>query len=372
MYDMDRTGAEERLPNGREAEFPKRRGKHALIPGSADRLANVFPSPLRDTTRLMADWGAEGTINPFDELNEIVFQLTVRMGSCHELANVRKAITHMAQLFDDVEKNSTPISLLLPWFPGPAKRTKQHAIHKLFTLIGSCVEKRRAASVVRTSDTIDHLLGAGCSPESIIQNEPLHEHLASIPLDVWETEIPVTDSVIRETQGITMGASALRRNLGEEVVVGDKPSKFDPRRFDAGREEDKRAPIAFLGWGAGWHMCAGMRIAKLEVKLIMTLFFLTFEFELVDSAGEFPQAQFEMIRAISSSRGKIFSAMRLSRASTSNRKIVIPVKSIARELNVGQFFFWTEDLVGIPCCEIGGEAGTLFTSSGLSTSDNNT
>lgn len=80
-------------------------------------------------------------------------------------------------------------------------------------------------------------------------------------------------------------------------------------------------------------MCAGMRIAKLEVKLIMALFFLTFEFEVVDSAGEFPKslpqsdfnefkrvrkalssgphrpdircrrAQFEMIRAISSSRG---------------------------------------------------------------------
>lgn len=108
-----------------------------------------------------------------------------------------------------------------------------------------------------------------------ISNEPLHERLASIPLDVWETEMPMTDSVIRETQRITMGASALRRNLGEDMVVGDKvipkgdflvysladvhanpdiypePSKFDPRRFDAGREEDKRAPNAFLGWGAG-------------------------------------------------------------------------------------------------------------------------
>ncbi|KAJ7097720.1 cytochrome P450, partial [Mycena epipterygia] len=262
------------------------------------------------------------------------------------------------------EKNSTLISLLLPWFLGPAKRAKQHAIRELFTLIGSYVEKRRATSVVRTSDTVDYLLGAGCSPGSIIQfilglihagyintgmnvcwdvvylrmhpewkdkvatdiqallsnhtntisNEPLHECLASIPLDVWETEMPVMDSVIRETQRITMGASVLRRNLGEEVVVSDKvipkgnfliypladvhadpdiypePSKFDPRRFDAGREEDKRAPNAFLGWGAGRHMCAGMRIAKLEVKLIMALFFLTFEFEVVDSVGEFPKS----------------------------------------------------------------------------------
>ncbi|KAJ7097710.1 hypothetical protein C8R44DRAFT_748419 [Mycena epipterygia] len=95
-----------------------------------------------------------------------------------------------------------------------------------------------------------------------------------------------------------------------------------------------------------------MRIAKLEVELIVALFFLTFEFEVVDSTGEFP-------KSLPRSNSNEF-----EKASTSNRKIVIPVKSIARKPNVGQFFFWTEHLVGIPCCEIGGEAGTLFTSSG--------
>ena len=104
---------------------------------------------------------------------------------------------------------------------------------------------------------------------------PLHDRLASIPLSVWETELPMIDAVLRETQRLTMGSTALRRNLGDAVKVDNKiirtgdflaypladvhanpdiysePMKFDPLRFDLGREEDKKAPMAFLGWGAG-------------------------------------------------------------------------------------------------------------------------
>jgi sterol 14-demethylase len=161
---------------------------------------------------------------------------------------------------------------------------------------------------------------------------PIHERLASIPLNVWEAELPVMDVVMRETLRMTMGILSLRRNLGADVSVGDKtiqtgeflaypmedvhydpeiysdPHAFDPRRFDEGREEDKRAPLAFLAWGGGkWsmvqqvllklkflrigrHVCLGMRLAKLEVKLVLAMFFLTFEFQVVDAAGRVPKS----------------------------------------------------------------------------------
>ncbi|KAJ7473528.1 cytochrome P450 [Mycena latifolia] len=328
-----------------------------------DRLAVVVPSLLRDTTRLMACWVSEGTINPFNELNSIVFQLTVRMSSCHELAEDRKAVARMEELLYATEKHSTAASLLLPWFPSSAKRSRQRASDELRAIIGSYVEERRVA-MVPTNDPVDYIFGTGCEPQSVIDivlglifagyintgmnvcwdllylgmhpewkakvateiqllisnhtntisNEPLHERLASIPLEAWETELPVLDSIIRETQRMTLGQSLLRRNRGDEIFLGDKvipmgdfliyplhdvhadpeiysePSKFDPQRFGPGREEDKKAPLAFLGWGAGRHMCAGMRIAKLEVKLVIAVFFSTFEFEIVDSSGELPKS----------------------------------------------------------------------------------
>ncbi|KAJ7664309.1 cytochrome P450 [Mycena rosella] len=304
--------------------------KQILALFTKDRMTDVFPSLLRDTTRLMAGWGSEGTINPFDELNAIVFQLTVRMSSCQELANDQKAVARMSELIDVIEKNATPASLLLPWFPSPTRRSRQGATRELFAMMGAYVERRRAASFslrlinaeyINTGMNVCwNLLYLGMHPDwkdkvaaeiqmlvsnhtNSISNE-LDERLASIPLNAWGTELPVTDCIIRETLRMMMGASLLRRNLDEDVVVDDRvipqgdfliypladvhanpdiypdPFKFDPERFDPGREEDKKVPLAFLGWGAG----------EWPGPLIMALFFLTFEFEVVDSSGEFPKS----------------------------------------------------------------------------------
>jgi sterol 14-demethylase len=38
----------------------------------------------------------------------------------------------------------------------------------------------------------------------------------------------------------------------------------------------------------GRHPCAGMRAAKLEMKLLVSLFILSFEYKLVDASGNFP------------------------------------------------------------------------------------
>lgn len=93
--------------------------------------------------------------------------------------------------------------------------------------------------------------------------------------------MPVVESIIRETLRLVKNDTALRRNLADNLQVGDKtirkgtfmaynmgdvhlnesfypePLKFDPDRFNAPREEDKQGNIAFLGWGAGRHACAG-------------------------------------------------------------------------------------------------------------------
>ena len=112
-------------------------------------------------------------------------------------------------------------------------------------------------------------------------SEPIHKRLSTIPISAWEDEMPVMESVIRETLRLVKNDTALRRNLADNLRVGNKtlkkgafmaynladvhlndlfypePLKFDPSRFYPPREEHKRGDAVFLGWGTGRHPCAG-------------------------------------------------------------------------------------------------------------------
>ena len=97
----------------------------------------------------------------------------------------------------------------------------------------------------------------------------LSQQLASIPLEAWESETPVLDSLIRETLRIAQPHTAMRRNLGPDVTIDGRtipsgaylvypfsdvhlnPELYpDPWRFDPSRKE-VTAPFGYLGWGGG-------------------------------------------------------------------------------------------------------------------------
>jgi len=83
------------------------------------------------------------------------------------------------------------------------------------------------------------------------------------------------DLIIRETIRASIAGTFLRRIVGKDVELqgvtipkGDflaynasdvhmnediyaDPEKWDPARFEAGREEDKKAHFGFVGWGIG-------------------------------------------------------------------------------------------------------------------------
>ena len=162
-----------------------------------------------------------------------------------------------------------------------------------------------------------------------LSSEPLHKRLATIPLDAWENELPSIELIIRETIRMTVSFAALRRNVGKELRVEDvvikrrdfllyslgrthmdpeiypEPTKFDPDRYLEGREEDRKQTYAYVGWGAGTHLnalkeslflysnpgrhaCVGVKMAKLQMKLVLALMLLGYEYELVDGSGKYP------------------------------------------------------------------------------------
>jgi cytochrome P450 len=144
-----------------------------------------------------------------------------------------------------------------------------------------------------------------------LSSSTLSERLGAIPVLAWEDELPILDACTRESQRIAMNIVALRRNLHEEVKVGGqvvKPGDFlaysladvhlnpeyypDPYKYDPGRwlrpDPVPNGIYPFIGWGAGRHLCPGMKVGKLEMKLIAAVFLVGYEFDLVDKDGKLP------------------------------------------------------------------------------------
>jgi cytochrome P450 len=61
----------------------------------------------------------------------------------------------------------------------------------------------------------------------------------------------------------------------------DAPDTFDPERFLPPREEDKRTPYAWVGFGSGAHTCLGMGIAQVELKTALWYLVQRYTFQLV-------------------------------------------------------------------------------------------
>jgi sterol 14-demethylase len=261
----------------------------------------------------------------------------------------------MSKLYWQLERSATPVGLLLPWFPGKARRDKKEATRGLYDLIDHYIQLRRNAEVP-SSDAFDFLIADGEKDEDIVafalgvifagvintgmiscwttiylgahpewkvqataeirklinthtnttSTEPLHQRLSAIPISAWEDEMPVMESIVRETMRIVINGTFLRRNVVEDIQISGKniprgafmaynitdahrnpeyypdPQKFDPSRFTGGSEQNG---VPFLAWGTGRHPCTGMKVAKFEVKMILALMLTRHEYSLVDASG---------------------------------------------------------------------------------------
>jgi len=107
-------------------------------------------------------------MNPFKDIYDIVIQLTVRIASCEELAADPRSVQKMSDLYWKLEKSATPVGLLLPWFPGTAKRDKKQATEGLYSLLSHYVDARRQAEVLN-SDAIDELIADGADNTIIVE-----------------------------------------------------------------------------------------------------------------------------------------------------------------------------------------------------------
>jgi hypothetical protein len=90
------------------------------------------------------------------------------MASCAELAADLKTLEEIQGLYWHFEKSATPTALLLPWFPGPARKRRERVTKALYTKLYDYVELRKNAAVP-SSDSIDVLLAQGLPASEIVQ-----------------------------------------------------------------------------------------------------------------------------------------------------------------------------------------------------------
>lgn len=132
-----------------------------------DNALKVLPTLFSDITKRMEGWGDTGKINPFDDVYKFVFQMTVRMATCKELAEDWAAIDRLFGLYWKLEKSATMVGLLLPWLPSKARRDKKQATADMYSMLSGYVDSRR--SVQETgSDAIDLLIEKGDNNTDII------------------------------------------------------------------------------------------------------------------------------------------------------------------------------------------------------------
>ena len=115
-------------------------------------------------------------------------------------------------------------------------------------------------------------------------SDPLHARLSTIPLNAWEDELPNLDAIIRETLRISASGTLLRRNIANDIQIGDaiirrgdflayssadvnlnpdiytNPMTFDPDRYGPGREEDRKETFGYLSWGAGMYLTTSSNV----------------------------------------------------------------------------------------------------------------
>ncbi|KAG2008396.1 cytochrome P450 [Coprinopsis cinerea AmutBmut pab1-1] len=318
-------------------------------------LSNLIPILLEDSRRQMESWGTSGKFDPFEKVYELLFQLTVRSVSCKEIADNPTLVAQLKRLYDDLDTGTTPATVLLPWLPTPAMIKKLWSTKTIYDIVCKAISERESSGA-QHNDTLQMLLDAGdeklvvvgfimglliagaratgttaswlltflgghpewrskaaAEVETLLASvgspspstQPLSTRLASIPLDVWETETPVLDAIIKETLRVAQPHTAMRRNLGPDCYIDNKrvptgsyviypfsdvhldPEIYpDPWKFDPGRKDADHVPFGYVGWGGGKTICLGTRLAKVELKLITSMFVLGFEHHIIDPSGQ--------------------------------------------------------------------------------------
>ncbi|KAK5120820.1 hypothetical protein LTR85_005887 [Meristemomyces frigidus] len=248
------------------AYFNKRLSK--LMKGN--ELKHGLPFLLQDARtnmdKLAAD--ASGVTDPFDSIYRTVFQFTMRTVACKEIADDPALLAKTLKMYEDVEGTGTPLSIMYPWLPTPAKAKRTYAGAQLYVIFKRVVDARNNEDR-REEDALQYLMDQGDNIRDIItfvlgalfagqlnsginaawilvymaskpywldrvreevasvasrycadESLPLKDRLMHVPIEAWEGEFPIIDICLKDTIRLQTAGTGFRKNIsGKDVPL---------------------------------------------------------------------------------------------------------------------------------------------------------
>lgn len=151
-----------------DAWFSKKLIKHL----KKDTLEKSLPFLTDDVSsamdRILAICDAKGAMfDPFDEMNRIVFQLTMRTIGVKEIADSPELLEKSLRLIQTIDKGSSTARILFPWLP-TVKHVKRVVAGLQFYLMVSRIIENRRKTGRQECDIVQQLMDEGESTFRIV------------------------------------------------------------------------------------------------------------------------------------------------------------------------------------------------------------
>jgi cytochrome P450 len=283
-------------------------------------------------------WARKGTIRAFTELRKLTFDIAAKLLLG---ADTREKTEYVSGLFEALSlgmqafprwnfrwtrfgRSMRVMERLRSHFQGVVDERRRapsnDALSLLITarddngkqlsddeIISHMITLVLAAHDTTTSSITWLLSEIACHPE--VRNRLLAELHAVVGSEVLRYEhlsaLSYTDCVLKEVERLHPAVTGAPRKAVKEfefdgfhVPVGSlvyystifthmmpevfrEPERFDPDRFAAPREEDKRTPYSLIGFGGGSRSCIGQGFARYEMKIILSVLLKQYIWDIV-------------------------------------------------------------------------------------------
>ena len=318
-----------------------------LYPAFREKRMQQYASMIADEVhRHTRSWGDEGEVDLLSALNELSIASAIRCLIGEEFRE--RFASQFASLYRDLRAGVNLIAFAKPYWPLPQMRRRDRARRQLAAIISPLIADRRRSEIEHQDflDTLlaarysngealddETILGilltlvfAGQHTTQVLATwtgilllqEPgylrsvLEEQHRVMPTeDITPSslkDLTLLENAIKEAERLYPPIIMLMRTslcdmtfenrripAGSMIMVSpavsgrlpgifENPHQYDPGRYTAGREEDRRTKYALIGFGGGKHRCIGLQLAYQEIKVIWSVLLRHFDLQLMQKS----------------------------------------------------------------------------------------